>query len=295
MKCKDNSPKSHHFVPESYLKRFADPSGFLHIYDRTANQWRKAKPKEVMHIRYYYRQEWAPPGVDQNIAEIVLGEWLDNLAKNAIDDLMFTPWELAEEKFATLLQYLEFQRIRVPRQAEAAMMLMRQTILRLAPPDIAVEVDAGKFQLSMNKSARFDYMRMMVGQFLPWFGRMEWEIIEAEKGSAFIATDSPLSFYNAACLPPAEAGIAFAGTIVLFPLSPRYLLTMRHPEYRKNRDICRLEVIPDPILRDRTVPISRGRVWNKETVANHNKVMGLLSDRLVVGESKEVLEQCLTS
>jgi len=50
---------------------------------------------------------------------------------------------------------------------------------------------------------------------------MEWEIVESEVGSSFITADSPVSFYNPACLPPAEAGIGLAGTIVFFPLSSR--------------------------------------------------------------------------
>lgn len=293
MKRGANHPKSDHFVPRSYLKRFADVSGFLHVYDRTSDQWRRQRPKEVMHSRNYYRQEWAPPGVDPNILEKSLGEWLEDIAKNAIDRLILAPSELTEEQIGTFLVYLEFQRIRVPRQAKTAMALMRSTILRLAPPDISADIEAGKFQLTMNKSARFDYMRMMVRQFCPWFARMEWEVIEAEKGSAFVTTDSPVSFFNRDRPPPAEAGIALAGTIVFFPLSSRYLLIMRHPEYRRNSSISRLEVLPDPTLEDDLHPVIRGAAWSRKVVVAHNRRMVLLADRLTVGESKEVLEQCI--
>jgi hypothetical protein len=293
-KRRANNPKGHHVVPESYLKRFTDSSGFLHVYDRTSDQWRRQRPKEVMHVRYYYRQEWAPAGVDQNVLEERLGEWLERTAKNAIDRLILTPSELPEQDIATFLVYLEFQRVRVPRQAERAKALMRDTILRLAPPDIIADIQAGKFQLTMKKSARFDYMRMMVGQLHPWFARMEWEVIEAEKGSTFVTTDSPLSLYNAACPPPAEAGIALAGTIVLFPLDSRHLLIMRHPEYRKTPSISRLKILPDPIRGDGLLPVTRGAVWSRNMVPSHNWKMVQLSDRLVVGESKEVLEQCIS-
>jgi hypothetical protein len=293
-KRRANNPKGHHVVPESYLKRFTDSSGFLHVYDRTSDQWRRQRPKEVMHVRYYYRQEWAPAGVDQNVLEERLGEWLERTAKNAIDRLILTPSELPEQDIATFLVYLEFQRVRVPRQAERAKALMRDTILRLAPPDIIADIQAGKFQLTMKKSARFDYMRMMVGQLHPWFARMEWEVIEAEKGSTFVTTDSPLSLYNAACPPPAEAGIALAGTIVLFPLDSRHLLIMRHPEYRKTPSISRLKILPDPIRGDGLLPVTRGAVWSRNMVTSHNWKMVQLSDRLVVGESKEVLEQCIS-
>lgn len=293
MKPEANDPKKHHFDPCSYLARFTDTAGFLHVYDRTSAQWRRQKPKEVMHIRNYYRQEWAPAGVDQNVLEKSLGEWLESTAKNAIDRLILAPAGLTEQEIETFLVYLEFQRVRVPRQAKIAMALMRDTILRLAPPDITADIHAGKFQLTMKKSARFDYMRMMVGQLHPWFARMEWEVIEAENGSAFVTTDSPLSLYNAACPPPTEAGIALAGTIVLFPLDSRHLLIMRHPEYRKNPSISRLKILPDPIRED-WLPVTSGAAWSRNKVISHNLKMVQLSDRLVVGESKEVLEQCIS-
>ena len=70
---------------------------------------------------------------------------------------------------------------------------MRETILRLTPPDITAEIKAGKYELVMKKSARFEYMRNMVGVFTHWFASMEWEVVAAEDGSAFITTDSPLS------------------------------------------------------------------------------------------------------
>jgi len=293
MKSSANDPKKHHFIPSSYLARFTDTSGFLHVFDRTSrDQWRRQRPKEVMHIRNYYRQEWAPAAVDRNIFEKSLGEWLENTAKNAIDCLILAPSNLTEQDFALFLVYLELQRLRVPRQAKMAMVLMRDTILRHAPPDIIADIHAGKRQLTMKKSARFDYMRMMVGQLHPWFSRMEWEVIEAERGAAFVTTDSPLSLYNVCCPPPTEAGMALAGTMVLFPLDSRHLLVMRHPEYRKNSGCSPLKILPDPIHGDTLVSVIRGKVWSRKLVANHNRVMALLSDQLIVGESKEVLEQC---
>lgn len=263
------------------------------MYDRTSKQCRPQRPKEVMHRRYYYRQEWALAAVDRNIFEKSLGEWLESTAKNAIDCLILAQSNLTEQDFALFLVYLELQRIRVPRQAKMAMVLMNDTILRQAPPDIIADVNAGKLQLTMKKSARFDYMRMMVGQLLPWFSRMEWEVVEAEEGSAFVTTDSPLSLFNVMCPPPAEAGIALAGTKVLFPLDSRHLLIMRHPEYRTISGCSPLKILPDPILEDGLVPVIRGKVWSQKLVANHNRMMALLSDQFIASESREVLEQCI--
>lgn len=89
---------------------------------------------------------------------------------------------------------------------------------------------------------------------------------------------------------PAEAGIGLLGTVVLFPLSSQYLLIMRHPEYKKNTRTHSLRVLAKPTLEDRLVPVTTGKVWTRMTVANHNKVMRVLSDWLLVAESRQVLE-----
>jgi hypothetical protein len=249
LKRKADLRKKNHFVPASYLGRFVDPGGFLHVVDRKSSQWRRQRPKEVMHQRHYYRQEWAPPGIDQDLLEKHIGESLESAAAEVIDCLITPSLELDDQAFANFVLYLEFQRIRVPRQIEMGKRLMRDQILLLGPADVTRDIVGGKFRLEMKKSAGFIYMKEMVGSLNPWFARVKWEVIKAEDGTAFITTDSPVSFWNAACIPPAEAGIGLLGTVVLFPLSSQYLLIMRHPEYTKSTRRMSLEVLAEPTLR----------------------------------------------
>jgi hypothetical protein len=288
-------PTMAHFVPRSYLKRFTCDQGFLHVFDRSSRSYRRQRPKEVMKINSYYRQDWVPPGVDPNIAEKILGEWLERDAKDSIDRLIRCPDELTGEETATILIYIESQRIRVPRQFRTAKGLMRATILQLAPCDAADAIRSGKVLLEIKDSARFQYMQILTGKLHPWFARMEfarmeWEVFEAESGAAFVTTDSPVSFYNPRIRPPDEAGLALAGTMVFFPLSSRYILLMRHPEGR----IDPLAMLPDPTSKDRPLSIEYGTVWSRDVVDNFNWKMVQLSDQLVVAESKSVLEACVT-
>ncbi len=295
MKLGATKPKRHHYVPRFYLERFADSSGYLHIYDRISHQWRRQKPNNVMHCRNYYYQEWAPAHIDPNILEKTLGHWLEKEAAQAIDTIIQSPNDLSEKEIVTFLLYLELQRIRVPRQAELAKTLMRKTILDIVPEETAVAIQDGEFLLAMNDSARFDYMRMMCGQLHPWFARMEWEVIEAESGSAFITTDSPVSLYNSDCTPPVEAGIALAGTIVFFPLSSRYLLLMRHSEFRLNPSISRLKIISDPKPGNKSISITHGAVWSSEVVKRLNWKLIQLSERLAVGESENAFHDLISN
>lgn len=288
-----NKAKMHHFVPRSYLARFADDEGFVHVFDRNTQSLRRQRPKNVMKINSYYRQEWAPEGVDPNIMEMMLGEWLEAEAKGAIDRLIETPAQLTDSDTANLMGYIELQRTRVPRQAATAKALMRATILRMAPLATVKAISSGEVQLKIKDSARFDYMRMMVGMLSPWFGRMEWEVFAADDGASFIATDSPVSFYNSSILPPAEAGIGLVGTMVFFPLSSRYTLVMRHPEYRQGGVISPLDVLPTPKHEDGQIPIIHGAIWSREVVDNFNWKLMQLSSRLIVAKSSEVLRRCI--
>lgn len=271
------------------MGRFTDSEGFLNVWDSPRSQLRRQRPAEVMKIRNYYHQPWAPQGVDPNIMETALGQDLEGKATDAINRLINDPTSLDDHDTTTLLVYLEFQRIRVPRQAETAKQLMRETILRLVPKSLSKSIRDGEMLLTMKDSARFDFMRWMNGNLHPWFARMEWEVIEAEEGASFITTDSPVSFYNPECPPPAEAGIALAGTKVFFPLSSRALLLMRHPECRSEHP---LKVLADPMFGDGVISITHGMVWNQKVVANTNWKLFQLAHHFVVAENKNVLEQC---
>ena len=289
-----NTPKSNHFVPCSYLARFTDSDGFLHVFDRHLGSFRRQRPKEVMTINYYYRQEWAPTGVDPNIMEKGLGEWLETHAKKSIDRLINEPATLTEQEIATLLTYLELQRIRVPRQFSMVKSLMRETLMTNMPPEAAALIRTGRASLTIEKPARFEYIRTLIGKLYPWFGAMKWEICQAEEGANFVTTDSPLSYYNPEALPPAEPGIALAGTKVFFPLDSRHVLLLRHSEYRTKSKMSPVTVLPEPSVKDGRISITHGEVWNPDKVNTFNWQMLQLCDRFVVAASKEVLEACIS-
>lgn len=287
------SPKKHHYVPVSYLNRFAAPDGYLAVYDAKRSEFRRQRAASVLHINRYYRQEWAPPGTDPDIMEKALGRTLEKEAKLAIDNLIMNPRAIDEDQAASLVTYLEFQRIRVPRQAEMGVEAMRQLMLKMIKGEVKAELESGRYKLVMKNSARFDYIRYSVGTHVPWFREMDWEVVEAESGSGFITTDSPVSFYNPRAVPPEEAGLGFAGTVVFFPLSSRFCLLMRHPMMREVPDCTELTLVPKPTLRDRRVPVDHGTVWARKTVKNFNLKMAKLASRFLVASEKGLLEEIL--
>ena len=49
--------RMHHYLPVSYLKRFTDPKGFLHVLDFQEQKTFKTKPQNVTKIRDFYTAE----------------------------------------------------------------------------------------------------------------------------------------------------------------------------------------------------------------------------------------------
>lgn len=286
MNLKRSRPKGHHFVPASYLRRFTDATGFVHVYDSRRNHLRRQRPEKIMKIDAYYRQTWAPSGVDVDIFETSIGGWLEAEAPAVFDKLINTDEAPTDDEAISLLFYIELQRIRVPRQVAPSVELMRTTIERNLPKQFAERVASGELHVYMKGSARFDSIRMAIGALYPWLAQMEWEVVIAEQGSNFITSDSPVSFYNPAVPPPAEAGVAMAGTKILFPLSSTHLLLIKHPESRTRPP---LEVLPELKWESIQMKIYRGTVWPRKVVEETNWKIAMLAHDLIAAANVDLL------
>lgn len=53
--------KKQHYIPQFYLKRFTDESGYLHIYDFDKQRYFKSVPKEFGYERYLYETRLSKP------------------------------------------------------------------------------------------------------------------------------------------------------------------------------------------------------------------------------------------
>ena len=274
-----STPKKHHFVPKWYLKRFSDPSGFLHVLDRNNGLYRKQKPEKVMSIGNYYRQDWAPPGIDPNILEKRLGALIEPNAQKALDKLLQGGRGLTDDDTAAIVVYLEFQHIRVPRQARSAMPLAINTIFTNSPPELQAMIARGEVKITLRDSIRFLFMRCLTGQLVQWLSNMDWEVLESPDRTSFITTDSPVSFYNVAFPPPTQAGIGLAGTMVFFPLNSKYLLVLRHPEYNGSNRVSPSQRLPVPEINDGGIHITYNYQSSYEEVVACNWTMSHINCR----------------
>lgn len=289
-----SDPKRHHFVPEAYLRGFVeDGTGFLNVFSKHSNSWRRQKPKQIMVRNRFYHQDWAPSGVDKNVLEKKLGAEMEPKGLLALRKLIETPESLDAEDTANILIYLQFQRIRVPRQSDMAKSLAKAAIAleMMKTPEGREALRCGK--VVIKDSFRFEFMRAVHGSLTPYLSRMIWEVVEAEPCTSFITSDSPVTFYNADFLPPTEPGVALYGTIVFFPINKRFLLLMRHPEYEAGEKGAS-EALPIGLdIDDGVIEVRKDIVWSEDKVHRQNWLMIQLSQDLVVGESKAIIEKAI--
>jgi hypothetical protein len=65
-----NAPKLHHYVPQFYLRRFADVNGWLWTWDKSRDVTFAANPERVAARKNFYRiQELADAGQDPHTME----------------------------------------------------------------------------------------------------------------------------------------------------------------------------------------------------------------------------------
>lgn len=291
VKTNMSEPKRHHFVPCAYLEGFKESnSGFLNIYSKRSGTWRRQKAKQAMFRKKYYKQYCVPEDVDENILEKKLGSGLEPKGLNSLKRLVHCANELRDDDIANIIAYVEFQRIRVPRQIDEATRLAKQAIAIMG-----VGKSTGKKGLKTHKnlnndSFRLEFMKLVFGKFGPYFSRMIWEIVEASEGSWFITSDSPVSFWNQDFMPPLEPGIGLYGTVVFFPIDSGHLLILRHPEYMDETKGSSEKLPKNLDFEDGEIEIRRGVVWDSEVVDDHNRIMFMLSQDTIAGCSKACID-----
>lgn len=246
-----------------------------------------------MVIRYHNTQKHAPAGVDPDVFEKGLGEWIESKVKSSFSKLLNDPHALTKEDNTNILTYLDLQHIRVPRQIELSKRMLKTGRYRRALQEAFPELGTEESRLAYSDHFRFDFIRMFWGEFARYFSRMNWTVIIAPNTCSFITTDSPVSFHNIAFPPPTEAGIALAGTRVFFPLDAQHMLILQHPTYLQNT----FENAIQKVFYDESTlgefDLIYGIIETEDQIKRFNYSMLQLSGRYIVGKSRIMIEQAI--
>lgn len=212
-----NRPVQQHFVTRAYLQGFADEKGQLHIYERGKQKPFGAVPDKAARQRNYYSVKDKDGKYDDRI-EKFLDEQVESPAMKVIKDLSERDYQPSWDDRISLARWIAFQELRTPLQRggieEAAQKLIERTMEMMAATPGALEnaleelkkqgkeqhvtaarlresIQADAFNIRINPVLSLETMTI-AEEFTPWFAEMQWTLLTAAEGAAFVTSDHPV-------------------------------------------------------------------------------------------------------
>ena len=207
-------PKRHHFLPEFYLRKFSR-DGFLWIYDRKENSYRRQQPKNTAVIGHYYATTDEAGERDCDV-ERMLGQF-EGRAQLVIQALEASE-TITPEQRVDLAYYLALQHTRTPRfereTEEMADAFHKILIEGMIPTVEAAEqvfnckertdgitaesmfdfIHQEQFNIKGSRNNTIVMMLDLASKGSKDIALMDWVIVHAAKGCSFITTDSPIGY-----------------------------------------------------------------------------------------------------
>lgn len=249
-----STPKRHHYLPQFYLKEFADPSDKVWLYDRETGKLWHTHVKDVCVETHYYSITKPDGSKDPSLEKIFSG--MESKAKNVIDKLNKNE-PITEEEKAELAMFIAFQFVRVPgfeheindnaekimkKMAEVAFCSEERAKIMLSkhketnakehvevtPKELVEFVKKDGYNIVFNREFSLAMSVKLSREFYDLFMQMNWVFLMAPKDKAFVTSDNPFML-----LPPKNykpgiygVGLITEGAKKIIPLSSRVCLYM---------------------------------------------------------------------
>lgn len=248
-----NEPKLHHFLPEAYLRRFADERGNLWVIDRKQGIVRRQSPEVTAAEREMYTLEDDGGARDRSV-ESALAGLVDGPGQHAIR-VLDEGGRLAGEDAGKLAIFVAALYVRTPAFLEQHRQLaeqMRDSLTRggvepaveplpesdpegqrlRAAGGVRADELLAMFNVMRDERRPYhnDFVKMMVN-LVPMLADaihgLEWFIASAPPGKAFVTCDAPVIITP----PPNHSsllgvGLTTPGSEKIIPLSSRLALLM---------------------------------------------------------------------
>jgi hypothetical protein len=257
--------KLNHYVPQSYLARFAAPDGLLWVFDKETLDARRLTPKSTGAEKHLYTiKDEAGENSDRIEREIMSP--IDGNAVPILDRWTQRGYRFASEELPVMAQYMAIQHTRVPRNLE---LINELGVAHLLKDSKEIADDPQRFKecfeymqanrgdldigdeeelkrllrnpeesvaISMNRKLALGFSLMMAKDFHYELSRMYWSIVDSPDDCQFITSDSPVVSYAEDDEGRLQFGANFVSPRfeVIFPLSPKVCvyLRKRHGQYR---------------------------------------------------------------
>ena len=205
--------KQHHYVPASYLRRFASKLKRINIFNLN-----RRIPREDVSIKDQCRK----PNYygDQSIEDALRD--LETEAGSAINHLISHP---EQSLSPTILHFVAIQRVRTPVSVNSADVMLKKMFQLTAStgdndPDLMAST-IGEFVTPAVVLSIADEVANAIAD-------LNFRVLSHPE-DIFITSDNPVFFYNQYCEQAQNTGIAGAtriGLQIFIPLSPRHLLML---------------------------------------------------------------------
>lgn len=219
-------PKLHHYVPQFYLRRFADPKGRLWLWDRDRDRIFQAGTNSVAAERHFYRltelieHGHDPLTMEKQFSDLegqvsrITGEWIEVLRQ--VDPLRPIGIPAINRELVGLFLALQFLRTADTRDILAA---FAQEVGDLSDPS-PEEKRRNHTDLLWNERL-FGPLAKRIQSCIWMFGRNETSL-------PFLTSDNPVAFRTNDNRMWLKAGIHSQDSYIVYPLSPD-LVMYCHP------------------------------------------------------------------
>jgi hypothetical protein len=213
-----SDPKLHHYVPQFYLRRFADPTGRLWVWDRDRDRIFSTRPGSIAaESDFYFLGDLADKGLDplamerqfadlESDVSAVTGQWLDWIRHGKPGDVLPVPD--VNRQAVSLFLVLQFLRT-----ADARSTL--EKFLKSAGHAVVSDEDT--------RALHTDMLWATDELISPLANRVEqstWLFGRSATSTPFITSDNPVAWRTADNRMWLKAGIEKEGTYIVYPLAP---------------------------------------------------------------------------
>lgn len=236
-----SNPKRQHYVPQTYLNHFSDESGYLHIYDKVKDEFRKQAPVNAGYSKHFYTIDYN--GEKDFFIENALAQRIDILYNPIVEKV--TKNEILNNKDKQNLGlYLACQHLRTPAHRKNYNQMFETGVKQLTKlkysfqkhheiltdemkhPELESIIENEEYTVDVPKEYSLELLMSFADEMGNMLSRHNIIVIKASSKAEFISSDNPYNMYKEDWVQPWE-GLGVINTVKIFPLTPKYILILK--------------------------------------------------------------------
>jgi hypothetical protein len=234
-----NEKKRHHYIPISYLNKFADDTGKVMAYRKDDVLKRlHQQPSAIAFERYYYSQPLPEGGQDNNTLEDFFST-IESTWPPLVDRLR--SGSAISSNLETLYTFMGIMRVRVPAARDMVEVSLAETVRATArfldqagylpPKPKGLEDILDHISVSIDPHQSLNAMPALMRGFGIVLDQLEFEVVHNETDVTFLTSDNPVVYFDPTVqeerVLPYQVRPPLGSIELLFPIDPDTVLRGR--------------------------------------------------------------------